>query len=191
MKGGNLQTGAMQEADSGLVYDEKLSGTAGGIYVPEYSTLRVRAAAGCTVTMNVEQHLITFSLIPAALGHTWQLTFGVLGATAGLTDGSNAAAIQAAIRAINASLNKVIVLGTYQTGFTIDYVNYVGTINVPTVTVNNLTDATPTAVVIKVGKTIPSYTAMTLLTGEIVYFNAGQAIPNSPNKTVFFNFNRI
>jgi len=43
---------AQRFSESGFVWEEKVSGATGAIEVPKYATLRVRASAGTTVTID-------------------------------------------------------------------------------------------------------------------------------------------
>lgn len=52
MKLSNLPNGALRTAECGLVYEEVLSGAAGTIYVAANTTLRIRATASTTVTID-------------------------------------------------------------------------------------------------------------------------------------------
>jgi len=184
----NIPAQSQRSHETGLVFNEVLTGKAGQVNVPQFSVLRVSTTAACTVVRETERHSIAFSPTPAVLGNAWQLTFGALGATAGLTDGSNAAAIQAAIRAINVVLNKITVTGVYDTGFIITYVGIVGPVAVPTVTVNALTDAALNLVSINVGEVLASVVSMTMDQDEIELFNAGPCVNGSLGQTVEFNF---
>lgn len=52
MRTGNNASQAMRQAEVGLVWEEKLSGATGDIEVEKYSAVRVRAAAGTTVSID-------------------------------------------------------------------------------------------------------------------------------------------
>jgi len=52
MRTANLAAQTLRQSESGLVWEEKLSGAAGSIEVKRFDTVRVRAAAACTVTID-------------------------------------------------------------------------------------------------------------------------------------------
>lgn len=52
MKTSNNASATLNHSESGLVWEEKLSGGAGTVEVVEYTTFRVRAAAAVTVTID-------------------------------------------------------------------------------------------------------------------------------------------
>ena len=52
MKTANLASATVRQAESGLVYEEKISGGTGTIEVLRYATLRVRATGATTVTID-------------------------------------------------------------------------------------------------------------------------------------------
>jgi len=52
MKTANLASATLSHAESGLVWEEKLSGATGTIEVVEYTTFRVRATGATTVTID-------------------------------------------------------------------------------------------------------------------------------------------
>jgi len=52
MKTSNLASATLNHSESGLVWEEKLSGATGTIEVVEYTTFRVRATGATTVTID-------------------------------------------------------------------------------------------------------------------------------------------
>lgn len=52
MKTANIASATLRSAESGLVWEEKLSGATGSIEVGEYATFRVRATGATTVTID-------------------------------------------------------------------------------------------------------------------------------------------
>ena len=52
MKSANLASQSIRQSESGLVWEEKLSGATGTIKVLPHATFRVRAGAGTTVTID-------------------------------------------------------------------------------------------------------------------------------------------
>ena len=54
MRGANNPSGSQRFYESGLVWVELITNNTGSINVPEYSTIRVRAVAPCTVTLDNE-----------------------------------------------------------------------------------------------------------------------------------------
>lgn len=52
MKTSNLASETLRHSESGLVWEEKLSGSAGTLQLMPYQTFRVRAAAAGTVTID-------------------------------------------------------------------------------------------------------------------------------------------
>jgi hypothetical protein len=52
MRNVDLPSGASRTAESGLVWEEKITNTTGAIEIPKYSTYRVRATAAATVTVD-------------------------------------------------------------------------------------------------------------------------------------------
>lgn len=52
MRTSNLASQNVRHAETGLVWEEKLTGATGSIKVPKYGTIRVRASAGTTVTID-------------------------------------------------------------------------------------------------------------------------------------------
>lgn len=52
MRTSNLANQALRHSEVGHVWEEKLSGAAGTLELPKYTTFRVRAAAGGTVTID-------------------------------------------------------------------------------------------------------------------------------------------
>lgn len=52
MRTSNLANQAVRQSEVGHVWEEKLTGAGGTLEVPKYSTFRVRAAAGITVTID-------------------------------------------------------------------------------------------------------------------------------------------
>lgn len=52
MRTSNLASQNLRHAETGLVWEEKLTGATGSIKVAKHSTIRVRAGAGTTVTID-------------------------------------------------------------------------------------------------------------------------------------------
>ena len=52
MRTANLAAQTVRQSESGLVWEEKVTGAAGNIEVVPYATFRVRAAAAVTVTID-------------------------------------------------------------------------------------------------------------------------------------------
>lgn len=52
MRTSNLASQNLRHAETGLVWEEKLTGATGSIKVAKHSTIRVRASAGTTVTVD-------------------------------------------------------------------------------------------------------------------------------------------
>lgn len=52
MKTANIASATLNHSESGLVWEEKLSGAQGTVEVVEYSTVRVRATGATTVTID-------------------------------------------------------------------------------------------------------------------------------------------
>jgi hypothetical protein len=52
MKTSNLASETLRHSESGLVWEERLSGAAGTLYLQPFQTFRVRAAAAGTVTID-------------------------------------------------------------------------------------------------------------------------------------------
>jgi len=52
MRTANLAAQSLRHSESGLVWEEKLSGAAGTLVLKPFDTFRVRAAAGGTVTID-------------------------------------------------------------------------------------------------------------------------------------------
>jgi len=52
MKTSNLASATLRDSESGLVWEEKLSGAQGTVEVTEYATFRVRATGATTVTID-------------------------------------------------------------------------------------------------------------------------------------------
>lgn len=52
MKTANIASASLRHSESGLVWEEKLSGAQGTIEVVEYATFRVRATGATTVTID-------------------------------------------------------------------------------------------------------------------------------------------
>lgn len=52
MRTSNLASQNLRHAETGLVWEEKLTGATGSIKVAKHSTIRVRASAGTSVTID-------------------------------------------------------------------------------------------------------------------------------------------
>lgn len=52
MRTSNLASQNVRHAETGLVWEEKLTGATGSIKVAKYATIRVRAGAGTSVTID-------------------------------------------------------------------------------------------------------------------------------------------
>lgn len=52
MKTSNIASATLRQSESGLVWEEKLSGAQGTVEVTEYAVIRVRATGATTVTID-------------------------------------------------------------------------------------------------------------------------------------------
>lgn len=85
MKTSNLANESLRQAETGQVWEEKLSGAAGTLLLMPYQTFRVRAAAGGTVTIDgvlaatmISGEILLFNAGPGLPTQTDPTTTGVV-----------------------------------------------------------------------------------------------------------------
>jgi hypothetical protein len=118
-----------------------LTGIKGGFVVDMSGATPITTTVTTTAAGTVEVQTITFSDVPD--GGNFTLTYGLLGDTGSLAHTTDAAALEAAIQGIDASLSSVTVTGDYATGFVITFTDVVAPTTL-TMTANTLvTGAVP------------------------------------------------